>query len=77
MDFNPDSIETDIQQERKDWLRSTIIEKLEEIDDNPETVSDVFAGYFADEYTGHTTNFAEKRREIIYSNELVLAIQNP
>ncbi|ODM88251.1 Bardet-Biedl syndrome 5 protein, partial [Orchesella cincta] len=66
VEFNPD---------RKDRLHRAITEEVEEIDENPELASDAFAAYFADGYTGESQN--AHRRQIVYSEELGLAIEKP
>ncbi|ODM94049.1 Bardet-Biedl syndrome 5 protein [Orchesella cincta] len=75
VEFNPDSIDAEIEQERKDRLHRAITEEVEEIDENPELASDAFAAYFADGYTGESQN--AHRRQIVYSEELGLAIEKP
>ncbi|CAL8109369.1 unnamed protein product [Orchesella dallaii] len=75
VEFNPDTIDAEIEQERKDRLHKAITEEVEEIDENPELASDAFAAYFADGYTGESQNLP--RRQIVYSEELGLAIEKP
>lgn len=69
------SIDAEMEQERKDRLRRAIIEEVEEVDENPELASDAFAAYFADGYTGE--HHGSEKRQIIFSEELGLAIEKP
>ncbi len=78
------SIEAE-SEERKTRLEKGVVtfeDEIDEIEENPELVSDAFAAYFADGYEGQ--NGAENdasieghKFEIIFCEELGLAIEKP
>jgi Bardet-Biedl syndrome 5 protein len=59
-------------------LLKAISDEVDEIDENPELVSDAFAAYFADGYTPQDPNASGGDKvEMIYCEELGLAIEKP
>jgi len=71
-------IDAESEQEKKDRLLRAITDEIvDEIDDNPELVSDAFAAYFADGYNPQDPNNAGGKFEIVYCEELGLAIEKP
>ncbi|OXA37942.1 Bardet-Biedl syndrome 5 protein homolog [Folsomia candida] len=79
VEFNPDSIEAE-SEERKTRLAKGVVtfaDEVEEIEDNPELVSDAFGAYFADGYRHENAADREKKVEIIFCEELGLAVEKP
>ena len=74
--WNSQTLDQESEQEKQYRLNAAITDDVDEVDNNPELASDAFAAYFAD---GHHSGSGrrEKPLEIVYNEELGLAIEKP